>query len=76
MDRIKENESGHTTVRVLVVEVTYKVSLSNAQMPKEVYDELARMILNKDTLPEPEEMAFDEEESRKMTSRWSFPARV
>ena len=70
MDRIRENVSENITVRALVVEVTYKVSLSNAQMPKEVYDELARMILNKDTLPEPEEMAFDEEESRKMTSRW------
>lgn len=28
MDRIKENESENTTVRALVVNVTYKVSLS------------------------------------------------
>lgn len=28
------------------------------------------MIKNIETLPEPEELAFDEEESRKMTSRW------
>ncbi len=70
MDRIKENESENITVRALVVEVTYKVSLSNAQIPKEVYEELTRMIKNIETLPEPEELAFDEEESRKMTSRW------
>ena len=70
MDRIKENESENITVRALVVEVTYKVSLSNAQIPKEVYKELTRMIKNIETLPEPEELAFDEEESRKMTSRW------
>ena len=70
MDKIKENESENITVRALVVEVTYKVSLSNAQIPKEVYEELTRMIKNIETLPEPEELAFDEEESRKMTSRW------
>ena len=70
MDKIKENESENITVRALVVEVTYKVSLSNAQIPKEVYKELTRMIKNIETLPEPEELAFDEEESRKMTSRW------
>ena len=64
MDRIKENESENITVRALVVEVTYKVSLSNAQIPKEVYEELTRMIKNTETLPEPEELAFDEEESR------------
>lgn len=70
MDRIRENESENTAVRALVVEVTYKVSLSNAKIPKEVYEELTRMIKNTETLPEPEELAFDEEESRKMTFRW------
>ena len=70
MDKIKENESENITVRALVVEVTYKVSLSNAQIPKKVHEELTRMIKNIETLPEPEELAFDEEESRKMTSRW------
>lgn len=70
MDKIKENESEDITVRALVVEVTYKVSLSNAQIPKKVHEELTRMIKNIETLPEPEELAFDEEESRKMTSRW------
>lgn len=70
MDKIKENESENITVRALVVEVTYKVSLSNAQIPKKVHEELTRMIKNIETLPEPEELAFNEEESRKMTSRW------
>lgn len=40
MDKIKENESENITVRALVVEVTYKVSLSNAQIPKKVHEEL------------------------------------
>lgn len=70
MDKIKENESENITVKSIVISVNYMVGFSSVEMPKEVYDELARMILNKDTLPEPEEMAFDEEESRKMTSRW------
>lgn len=48
MDRIRENESENTAVRALVVEVTYKVSLSNAKIPKEVYEELTRMIKNTD----------------------------
>lgn len=34
MDRIRENESENTAVRALVVEVTYKVSLTNAKYQK------------------------------------------
>ncbi|MFR4245085.1 MAG: hypothetical protein ACLT68_09770 [Phocaeicola coprophilus] len=56
MDRIRENESENTAVRALVVEVTYKVSLSNAKIPKEVYEELTRMIKNTETLPEPDSL--------------------
>lgn len=34
MDKINENVSENVAVRALVVEVTYKVSLSNVQIPK------------------------------------------
>lgn len=42
MDRIKENESENTTVRALVVNVTYKVSISDAQIPQDVLDGLKK----------------------------------
>ena len=70
MDKIRENVSENITVKSIVISVNYMVGFSSVEMPKEVYEELKRMLQNKETLPEPEEMAFDEEESRKMTSRW------
>lgn len=70
MDRIKENESENTTVRALVVNVTYKVSLSDAQVPQDVLDGLKEMLNNTISLPDPEELAFDEKESLKIASRW------
>lgn len=67
MDNVKT--SGNITVKSLVISVTYKVSLSNAQVPNEVLDVLKEMFKNMESLPEPEEMAF-ESERRKDASRW------
>ena len=72
MDKIKENESENITVKSIVISVNYMVGFSSVEMPKEVYEELKRMLQNKnkETLPEPEELAFESENSRKITSRW------
>lgn len=70
MDKIKENESENITVKSIVISVNYMVGFSSVEMPKEVYEELKRMLQNKETLPEPEELAFENENSRKITSRW------
>lgn len=70
MDRIRENESENITVKSIVISVNYMVGFNSVQMPREVYEELKRMLQNKETLPEPEELAFENENSRKITSRW------
>lgn len=69
MDSIKRNVSENGTIKSLVVSVTYKVSLNDVQIPKEVLAVLKKMFKNMESLPEPEEMAF-ESERYKDASRW------